>query len=244
MERLTQRTHLYNGDCLRLMQDIPDKSVDMILCDLPYGTTACKWDSVIPIAPLWEQYRRVIKDNGAIVLTGTPPFTAAMAYNAVDLFRYSWYWVKPHTGQLNAKRMPLKNVEEILVFYKKQPTYNPQFETGKPYTVNRKNYKGSECYGAQRDHATVNNGIRYPKQVLQFALNEKRVHPTQKPVSLLEYLIKTYTNAGDLVLDNCMGSGSTGVACLNTGRDFIGIELDKNYFSIAKERIERALQNE
>ena len=128
-----EKIELYCGDCLEIMPTLKENSVDMILCDLPYGTTACKWDSVIPIMPLWEQYRRVIKDNGAIVLTGTPPFTATIAYPAIDIFRYSWYWVKPHTGQLNAKRMPLKNVEEILVFYKTAPTYNPQFETGKPY---------------------------------------------------------------------------------------------------------------
>ena len=220
------------------MKDIPDSSIDMILCDLPYGTTKCKWDSIIPIENLWNEYDRIIKDNGAILLTAIPPFSANVANGYLKNFRYSWYWKKSHTGQLNSHRMPLKNVEEILVFYKKQPTYNPQFTTGKPYTINRKNYKGSECYSDQKDHTTINDGKRFPMQILEYKTPKKRYHPTQKPVSLLEYLIKTYTNKGETVLDNCMGSGSTGIACINTGRDFIGMELDKKYFEIAKQRIE------
>lgn len=231
---------LYNGDCLEIMRKIPDKSVDLILCDLPYGTTKCKWDSIIPFNELWGGgYDRVLKNNGCVVLTATPPFSAMIASQHIDTFKYSWYWKKPHTGQLNAKRMPLKNVEEILVFYKKQPTYNPQFTYSAPYKVDRKNYKGSECYGKQTDHSTISDGRRYPMQILEFANEKNRVHPTQKPVALLEYLIKTYTDEGETVLDNCMGSGSTGVACVNTGRNFIGIELDEHYFKIAKDRIER-----
>lgn len=234
---------LLNGDCLELMKKIPDKSVDMILCDLPYGTTQCKWDTIIPLEPLWKQYNRIIKENGAIVLTATPPFSAMLGASNISMFRYSWYWKKPHTGQLNSHRMPLKNVEEVLVFYKKQPTYNPQYTYGEPYTVSRKNYKGSECYGAQKDHDTVSDGRRFPMQILEFSEKGKKLHPTQKPIALLEYLIKTYTNEGDLILDNCMGSGSTGVACVNTNRNFIGIELDENYFNIAKNRIESVNKN-
>lgn len=201
------------------------------------GTTRCKWDTVIPFGPLWNQYKRIIKPNGVIVLFGTPPFSARIADANIEYFRYSWYWKKPHTGQLNAKKMPLKNVEEILVFYKKQPVYNPQYDVGAPYTVSRSHYKGSECYGNQKDHITVSDGKRYPKQILDFAHEKNRVHPTQKPVALLEYLIRTYTNEGDTVLDNCMGSGSTGIACVNTNRNFIGIELDEQYFGIAEKRI-------
>ena len=237
---LVSDIQLLQGDCLELMNDIPDHSVNMICSDLPYGTTQCKWDSVLDMNKLWEQYWRIIKDNGAIVLTATPPFSAALASSSIKEFRYSWYWKKPHTGQLNAKRMPLKNVEEILVFYRKQPIYNPQFSVGTPYEVDRKGYKGSECYGKQRDHSTVNSGFRYPTQILEYKHDTNRVHPTQKPVALLEYLINTYTLGGGTVMDNCMGSGSTGVACVNTGRNFIGMELDPEYFKIAEERIKKA----
>lgn len=225
------------ADCLDAMRLIPDGSVDMILCDLPYGTTQNKWDSVIPFEPLWAQYKRVCK--GAIVLTATQPFSSALGASNLSSLRYSWTWVKPHTGQLNAKRMPLKNVEDVLVFYSTPTKYNPQFSEGAPYVVKRKNYRGAESYGAQRDHTTVSDGARYPKQVLEFAEGNK-VHPTQKPVALMEYLIRTYTNPGDTVLDNCMGSGTTGVACENTGRKFIGIERDPTYFSIAASRIATA----
>lgn len=234
--------NLKQGDCLELMKDIPDRSIDMILCDLPYGTTQNKWDTIIPFDKLWEQYNRIIKDNGAIVLTATPSFSALLGASNIKMFRYSWYWKKPHTGQLNSHRMPLKNVEEVLVFYKKQPTYNPQFTQGNPYIVSRKNYKGSECYGRQKDHDTVSDGRRFPMQILEFSEKEKKIHPTQKPVTLLEYLIKTYTNENETVLDNCMGSGSTGVACIRTNRNFIGYELEQKYFDIAKERIEKELK--
>jgi DNA modification methylase len=229
--------NLMQGDCLELMKDIPDGSIDFILCDLPYGTTACKWDSVIPFEPLWAQYKRIAKKNAAIVLTACQPFSSALGASNLDDLRYSWSWVKPHTGQLNAKRMPLKNVEDVLVFYRSQPVYNPQFSHGAPYIVKRRGYVGSEAYGAQRDHDAVSDGRRHPKQVLSFAERTKNVHPTQKPVALMEYLIRTYTNEGETVLDNCMGSGTTGVACVNTGRNFIGIEQDAVYFEIASKRI-------
>lgn len=225
------------------MRGIPDGSVDMVLCDLPYGTTACKWDSVIPFEPLWEQYKRIAKRNAAIVLTATQPFSCALGASNLRDLRYSWSWVKPHTGQLNAKRMPLKNVEDILIFYRQQPTYNPQFSRAEPYEIKRRGYKGSEAYGAQRDHSTVSDGRRYPKQVLEFAERGRNAHPTQKPVALMEYLIRTHTNEDDTVLDSCMGSGTTGVAAANTGRKFIGIEMDAGYFDIARKRIEQAQQS-
>ena len=222
------------------MRDIPDSSVDLILCDLPYGTTQNKWDSVIPTDRLWLEYRRLIVPHGVIALTATPPFSAKIASENIDWFRYSWYWKKPHTGQLNAKKMPLKNVEEVLIFYEKQPIYHPQFTYSDPYVMVRRNYKGSECYGKQTDHTAVSDGRRYPMQILEFGNDKNRIHPTQKPVALMEYMIRTYTNVGGVVLDNCMGSGSTGVACINTGRDFIGIELDDKYYEEAKRRIEQA----
>ena len=229
---------IYNEDCLEGMKRIADGSIDMILCDLPYGTTHCKWDTRIPLEPLWEQYRRVIKPNGAIVLTAMPPFSHALGWHAIDIIRYSWYWRKPHTGQMNANRMPLKNVEEILVFYNSQPCYNPQFSYSTPYVNKRRGFKGSELYGQQRDYTTKNEtGKRYPMQVIEFKNDKTKLHPTQKPVALFEYLIKTYTNPGELVLDNCMGSGTTAIACMNTGRNFIGFEMDKGYYDIACKRI-------
>lgn len=187
---------LYQGDCLELMKDIAPGSIDLILCDLPYGQVRCSWDKMLDLDALWSEYWRIVKPNGAIVLFAQPPFSAALAAKSIKEFRYSWYWKKPHTGQLNAKKMPLKNVEEILVFYKKQPYYDPQFSSGSPYEVTRKGYKGSECYGSQRDHSTKNDGFRYPMQILEYSNRGKRYHPTQKPVELLEYLVKTYTPAG------------------------------------------------
>lgn len=229
---------LYHGDCLEIMKELPAGSVDMVLCDLPYGTTQNKWDSVIPFDKLWSQYKRLCR--GVVVLTCTQPFTSALGASNLPWLRYSWVWKKPHTGQLNAKRMPLKNVEDILVFYDKPTTYNPQFSFDKPYTVKRKGYKGNESYGAQADHDTVSDGRRYPMQILEFS-EKGNVHPTQKPVALMEYLVKTYTNEGDAVLDNTMGSGTTGVACANVNRSFIGIEKDAVYFEIAKTRIDAAI---
>jgi len=233
---------LINGDCLEEMKNIPDKSIDMILCDLPYGTTACKWDTIIPLEPLWEQYKRIIKDNGAIVLTASQPFTSALVMSNIKMFKYEWVWNKNRgTGIFNAKKSPLKSHENVLVFYKKQPIYNPQFTEGKPYTA--KQGKQSDAFGLNtgKEIITINDGKRYPLSSMYFiSTNGRNVHPTQKPVALFEYLIKTYTNEGDLVLDNCAGSGTTGVACKNLNRNFIGIELDETYFNIAKERIDNS----
>lgn len=227
---------LLHGDCLALMKDIPDKSIDMILCDLPYGTTACKWDEIIPFKPLWEQYERIIKDNGAIVLTASQPFTTMLINSNIKLFKYCWVWEKEQdVNFLMAKKQPLKVHEDIWVFYKKQCTYNPQMTMGKPY-ISGKGDSG-EVTGKVKKIQTKNAGTRYPKSIIRFN-RERGLQPTQKPVALLEYLIKTYTNEGETVLDNCMGSGTTGVACVNTNRNFIGIELDDKYFEIAKERIE------
>lgn len=234
---------LIRGDCLEVLKSIPDGSVDMVLADPPYGTTKCKWDSVIPLAPMWRELKRIIKPNGAIVMTATQPFSSQLGASNLQMLRYSWAWKKPHTGQLNAKRMPLKNIEDVLVFYKKQPIYHQQRGAGAPYTLHRIGYKGSECHGKQTDHSTVNTGGRCPTQLLEFSnRKEKNAHPTQKPVALMEYLIKTYTNEGDTVLDFVMGSGTTGVASINQTRKFIGIELDKGYFDIAEQRIRAAAE--
>lgn len=231
---------LLQGDCLELMRDIPDKSIDMILCDLPYGTTRCKWDSVIPFEPLWEQYTRIIKDNRAICLFAQEPFASELRHSNLKMYKYDWIWRKPQgVNFLNAKNQPLKDYEIICVFGKKKLLYNPQMTAGKPYVSGNGNV--GEVYGGRDKVVTVNHGTRYPKSVQEFNMvsNRDRLHPTQKPVALLEYLIKTYTHTGDTVLDNCMGSGSTGVACINTGRDFIGIESEQKYFEIAKERLKQ-----
>ena len=230
---------IYLGDCLELMKEIDDKSIDMILCDLPYGTTQNKWDSIIPLEPLWEQYKRIIKDNGAIVLTAQTPFDKVLGASNLNMLKYEWIWRKPSgTGHLNAKKMPMKNHENILIFYKKLPLYNPQFTAGVPYDVVYSTH--SENYGKQKDNIrTVNNGFRYPLSVQEFKYDKEKLHPTQKPVELLEYLIKTYTNENELVLDNCMGSGSTAIASINTDRNYIGIEMDEGYYKIAKDRIEK-----
>ena len=232
---------LLNGDCLGLMKDIPDCSIDMILADLPYGTTACKWDDIIPFDLLWEQYERVIKDDGAIVLTASQPFTTKLIASNYKMFRYNWVWEKSYsTGFMNANKMPLKNIEDVLVFYKRLPTYNPQgiIEVNKKQV--RKKDKKTTIYSDMglKEGTYTQKYTNYPKQIIKTTTKEKTIHPTQKPVELFEYLIKTYTNEGDTVLDNVMGSGTTGVACLNTNRNFIGMELDETYFSIAKERIE------
>lgn len=240
---------LYQGDCLELMKNIPDKSIDMILCDLPYGTTRNRWDIVIPFEPLWEQYKRIIKENGIIVLFGSGMFTSDLMQSNRKMWKYNLIWEKTtSTGFLNAKRMPLRSHEDIIIFYNHQPTYNPQKTYGhkrKVSTAQQKiNCKVTENYG-KHGLTTYDSTERYPKSVLEFKTDKQKssLHPTQKPVSLLEYIIKTYTNEENTVLDNCMGSGSTGVACVNTNRNFIGIELDENYFSIAKERIEKAKED-
>lgn len=230
------------GDCLELMKDIPDKSIDMILCDLPYSskkrkTTWNDWDCEIDLEKLWKQYNRIIKDNGVIVLFGSDLFSAELIMSNYKNYKYKWIWQKEMgTGFLNAKRMPLRNFEEILVFYKKQPTYNPQMRKGFAY-ITTKGSKSENYCSTDKIVTTVSNGERYPLTILNFK-RDKGLHPTQKPVELLEYLIKTYTNENEIVLDNCMGSGSTGVACKKLNRKFIGIELDEKYYEIAKNRIE------
>ncbi len=235
---------LKQGDCLELMNEIPDKSVDMILCDLPYGTTACKWDTVIPFESLWKQYNRIIKDHGAIVLFGTEPFSSVLRLSNIKHFRYDIVWEKPNnTNFMRLKKEVGKRHEMISIFYKKQPIYNPQMVEGKPYTDKRTKRKSWEGVNDQSIKTPIiNKGLRYPSSIQKFCnVNRKTLHPTQKPVALLEYLIKTYTNENDLVLDNCMGSGSTGVAAISLGRDFIGFELDENYFKIAENRIQEAI---
>lgn len=226
---------IYHEDCLQGMKKIKDGSIDMILCDLPYGTTRNSWDSIIPLDELWANYNRVIKENGAICLFAQLPFDKVLAMSNPKMLRYEWIWGKStKTGFLNAKKMPLKVHENILVFYKKLPTYNPQMSTGKPYTAKSK--PSSTNYGECRSIVRVNDGQRYPTDILFFK-SERGYHPTQKPVELCEYLIRTYTNHGEIILDNCMGSGTTGVAALRTGRRFIGFEANKKYFDIASYRI-------
>ncbi len=242
------------GDCLELMKDIPDSSIDMILCDLPYGKTACKWDAVIPFEPLWEQYKRIIKDTGAMVLFGSEPFASELRHSNLKMFKYDWIWKKTRaTGFAQAKNQPMRNYENICVFSKgvaihanqssRRMTYNPQGLEDTVYIKKQgKNGRTDTCFSKRKSHKEehVQTQTNYPRQVIEFASEGKTVHPTQKPVALLEYLVKTYTNEGDTVLDNCMGSGSTGVACINTGRNFIGMELDKQYFDIAVQRIAEA----
>ena len=230
---------LYEGDCLNILPKLADNSVDMLLVDLPYGTTACKWDSVIPLDQLWKQYNRICKKNAAMVFTAAQPFTTILASSNIENFKYEWIWEKPQgTNPMNAKVMPLKSHENILVFYRKKPTYNPQMWYSTPYSGFSSNVsKIGEVYGSQQSkHRDNPEGSRYPKTILKYK-QEKGLHPTQTPVGLMEYLIKTYTNEDEIVLDNTMGSGTTGVACMNTNRKFIGIESDKKYFDIAKERI-------
>ena len=236
---------LRHGDCLEIMKNIPDGSVDMIICDLPYGTTACKWDSIIPFEELWKGYCRIIKDDGAIILFGSEPFTSILICSQISLFRYDLIWDKQKGCDfLNANRKPLKSHENILVFYKKSPTYNKQYWYSTPYKKINGNKKQSSVYHDSHDVDTEStDGKRNPLSILSFPRDGNRVHPTQKPVALLEYLIKTYTNEGETVLDNCMGSGSTGVACVNTNRRFIGIELDDKSFEIAKQRIDAAIRD-
>lgn len=245
--------NLIKGDCLEMMKLIPDGSVDMVLCDLPYGTTACAWDAVIPFDPLRTEYRRVVKHNGAIVLTASQPFTSALVMSNPREFRYEWIWKKNQgSGFALAKNRPMKHHESVLVFYAHQPTYNPQ-RTPRASAESVARYKTPVGKGkAARAHGVMQNtgNIQYeaewknPESVIDAKCVPNaggRLHPTQKPVALMEYLIRTYTNEGDTVLDNTMGSGTTGVATVNTSRKFIGIERDDKYFAIAQKRIEDAM---
>ena len=239
------------GDCLELMKEIPDKSIDMILCDLPYGTTQNKSDIIIPFDKLWNNYERIIKDNGAIVLFAQGVFYVDLINSNRKLFRYDLIWDKVLTsGFLNAKRMPLRQHEQIAVFYKKLPKYNPQFTSGKPLHSKGKTYKDkpivNQNYGVfhTADDSRAGSTEKYPTSILKFQKPHPSisVHRTQKSVELLEWLINTYTDEGETVLDNCMGSGSTGVACVNTNRNFIGYELDEKYFEIAEKRINECIE--
>jgi DNA modification methylase len=251
---------LIHGDCLEVMKKIPDKSIDMILCDLPYGTTQCKWDTIIPFEKLWELYNRIIKDNGAIALFGQEPFSSYLRISNIKMYKYDWKWDKlVGTGHLNAKKQPLRVFEDISIFYKKQTSYNPQMlkredienyikKRGQAYDTRTSVY--GKFKTPSREYFTEDKvEFKYPSNKITIncrseELNSKhRIHPSQKPVALCEYLIKTYTNENELVLDNCMGSGSTIIACLNTNRKYIGIEMDENYFNIAKDRIEKHINN-
>ena len=232
--------NLMLGDCLERMKEIPDGSVDMILADPPYGTTACKWDSIIPLEPMWEQLKRIIKPNGAIVMTASQPFTTTLISSNMKMFRYCWVWEKTMASNFAlAKKQPFKKHEDVCVFYLRQPAYNPQMGKGKPYTdKERDRSMGVTGDALPSKKAITNIGTRYPSSVQKFSNgNNGNVHPTQKPVALMEYLIKTYTQEGETVLDFVMGSGTTGIACKNTGRKFIGIEKDAGYFEIARQRL-------
>lgn len=237
---------LMHGDCLELMKSIPDGSVDAVICDPPYGTTQCKWDSVIDLDLMWAELKRVIKPNGAIVMTASQPFTSVLIMSNLKMFRYSLVWdkVNKYTGALNANRMPLRRHEDICVFYKKLPIYNKQMRKGKPYKGTALGHGEHTVYGKNAPKRNIgSDGWHNPCSVIEIKGDVKKghgLHPTQKPVELMEYLIKTYTNENETVLDFTMGSGSTGVACMKTNRKFIGIELDDNYFDISRKRIEEA----
>ncbi len=237
------KNEVWEGDCLELMKNIPDKSIDMILCDLPYGTTSCKWDTIIPFEPLWEQYKRIIKDNGAIVLTASQPFTSALVMSNPNIFRYEWIWEKTKsTGFQNSKIQPLRKTENIVVFYNKKPTYNPQglVKLQKPLqNIRSGNINNVHNFNTYKGKGEKANFTNYPTNLIKFSnpSGQGHLHPTQKPVALFEYLIKTYTNEGDLVLDNCAGSGTTGVACMNTKRNYLLIEKEPEYIKIINERI-------
>ena len=236
----TDRYWLMQGDCLELMKNIPDGSVDLVLTDPPYGITACKWDSVIPFEPMWEQLNRIIKPNGAICLFGSEPFSSTLRMSNIKNFKYDWIWEKEQGANfMLCKYQPYKVHEIVSVFSKSKHNYFPQMTEGKPY-ISGKGTSG-EITGNRPKVQTKNEGKRYPRSIQRFNTEKtKSTHPTQKPIALLEYLIKTYTNEGETVLDFTMGSGSTGVACINTNRNFIGIELDKGYFDIAEKWINQA----
>ncbi|HEX2986136.1 MAG TPA: site-specific DNA-methyltransferase [Caproiciproducens sp.] len=237
--------HIFNMDCIAGMGMYPDRSIDMILCDLPYGITGCRWDSLIPFNLLWSEYCRIIKDSGAIVLTACQPFTTRLIASNPKMFRYCWYWSKNMTtGFAFAKKQPLRCVEEVCVFYKHAPTYNPQgiIVLDKPIKCRGKSIPkhGDSVYrtDGSLSHDTETCVVHYPRQLLEIKC-ERGLHPTQKPVALFEYMIRTYTNPGELVLDTCMGSGTTAVACINTGRNYTGFEWDEHYFNVIIDRIKK-----
>ena len=247
---------LFNDDCLKVLPTIPDKSIDLILTDPPYGTTACSWDSMIPFDLMWNELNRIIKDNKAIVLFGAEPFSSNLRMSNIKNYKYDWIWEKDNgTNFASVKYQPFRVSENIIIFGKFPITYtpknikcyNPQMTSGKPYKTisgKQKNESAIIRKGSRENmsnYETINNGERYPRNIIKFNRDKNKIHPTQKPIALLEYLIKTYTNENETVLDFTMGSGSTGVACKNTNRDFIGIELDQEYFKIAKQRIESTL---
>jgi len=239
-----KRNKIYLGDCLELMpKHVEDKSIDMIFCDLPYGTTACKWDSVIPLDELWKEYNRIIKDNGAIVLFASQPFTSILISSNLKMFKYSFTWDKiTKTNHLNAKKQPLRQVEDICLFYKKQPTYNPQGLIKCEVSNFRPNHfkykKGEKVYGEQKEHSNKSSYTNYPSNLLQYSNgNHNSLHPTQKPLDLIEYMIKTYTNEGDLILDNTCGSGTTGLGAKNLKRDYIMMEQDPEHYETACKRV-------
>ena len=243
---------LVNGDCLEEMKKLPDESIDLILADLPYGSTKCKWDIILPFEELWNEYKRLIKDTGAIVLFGKEPFSSMLRVSNLDMYKYDWIWVKDTKSNfMQANHQPLNNVELISVFGKGyvreikdkvMMTYNPQFSEGKEYKLPKVS-KTTDLFGENHKngvykHYDRDTSKRYPYNIIQFNMDKPKVHPTQKPVALLEYLIKTYTNEGEIVLDSCMGSGTCGVACKNLNRNFIGIEKEEKYYNIAKKRLE------
>ena len=248
-------TKIYKGDCLELMKEIPDESIDFICCDPPYGTTSIKWDSVLDFGKMWEQYDRIIKPKGVMCLFGSQPFSAQLICSKIDWFRYELVWNKNKCGSPGlAKKRPMKTHENILIFYKNAGgTYNPQMTEGKPFKRKSKNKEGyvgkknDHGYGLKPRKEFENKGTRYPKSILNISRDfsaQQQVHPTQKPVPLMEWLIKTYSNSGEMVLDNCMGSGSTGIACMKLNRQFIGIEMDNKYYKIASDRINNTVSVE
>ena len=230
---------LFEGDCLEVMKTLPPESVDLVLCDLPYGTTQNKWDTVIPFVPLWAEYERLARKEAGFVFTASQPFTSQLVMSKLSWFKYEWVWRKnTATGHLNAKRMPMKLHENVIVFAKSSCSYFPQGL--QPYgKLTRRGGNGGNfgVSGAENFQEWTN----YPRSILDFSLDTDKLHPTQKPLALMEYLVRTYTKVGDVVLDNCMGSGTTGVACIKTGRQFIGIVQDPKYFQLAKSRIDEAL---
>ena len=246
---------IHQGDCEKFMKQLPDKCVDMVMTDPPYGTTACKWDSIIPLEPMWEQLKRVIKPNGAIVMTASQPFTTTLIASNMKMFKYCWYWNKNRpTGFANAKKQPLRSIEDVVVFYRVPPAYNPQGLTRINKICKNSNTCGGDTVRGDTEKSSGKGSMRtrgqeyiqeftgYPSQVLEIKTDEsKKIHPTQKPVALMEYLIKTYTNEGELVLDFALGSGTTAIACIRTGRSFIGIEKEKKYCEIANKRIADAV---